>query len=150
MAMLRSGCATITRRNGNPFAIATLMCCVLSSSIIEDRTTIRMRVIAGTASVSAGKMRWLTSPLPEVGSHRKSTANSRMRSRPNQNCGTDRPMRLSTTVMRSAMLPKALAQIQMCDIRQEIDELNIKRTIQSELLGKGCALRRGGLHRQHG
>src|SRR6478672_9454401 len=41
------------------------------------------------------------------------------------------------------MLPEALAQIQMCDIRQEIDELNVERTIQSELLGKGCALRSG-------
>ena len=48
------------------------------------------------------------------------------------------------------MLPKALAQIQMCEIRQEIDELNMKRTIEPELLGKGCALSRGGLHRQHG
>jgi len=40
-------------------------------------------------------------PLPEVGSHLRSTANRMMSRRPSQNCGTDRPSRLSTTVVRS-------------------------------------------------
>ncbi len=105
MPALRNACTPRIRRLGIPFAFSTLTYWVLSSSIIDERTTIDRRPTAGSARQTAGRTRFVYHGPTPVSNHCSFTVNRMISTSPRKNCGIDSPTSESVVSTRSSGPP---------------------------------------------